>query len=226
MEGHPEQSVADMESLARRIRAEALVMRRQTQRQARAYVAVGLLLAAYLSWAFVRIAQYIDVDRLASNAGVLTTGKVLDLLNRANMDARKELPEAIHKTEVGLVASVPETAHELMTLLRDKPETGIQAALAPYDQAFLVEADKLPGAAKRISEAATSQGSAERLTAQLLPHIAAQAAVLKESKQAPADLLLLLDRVSVLERSRRLKLNERVERRLIQDAMAPPDAKE
>lgn len=217
----PEHSIEDMASLARRIRAEAVVMRRQTQRQARAYVAVAILLAAYLSWAFLHIARFIDVDRLASNAGVLTTGKVLDLLNKAQDEARRSLPDTVRKTELHLVASVPETASDLTVLLRDKPGAALQVAFAPYDQAFLEEAGKLPNAGRRLAEAAASPAAADRLTAQLLPRIAARGEVVSSGAQAPADLLLVLHHVRALETNRHLMLGERVERQLLQDALAP-----
>jgi hypothetical protein len=217
------EALAEMTSLATRVRAEAELMRVATRRQAIVYIVLGIVIAGYLSWAYRRAAQYIDADAQAQNTGELALKRSMELVYQAAGEARASAPKVVRGVETTFLAGIPDLGKQLTGSLRDKPQAAIKASLAAYDAAFLDELTRLPDGKKRVAALAANPSGAAKLVADLHPKIQGRADVVA-SRVVPPSLVEVRDQVRHLSDRNGLNAPEQAERRLLQVVLSKATA--
>jgi len=212
-------SLAEMTSLAERVRAEAMVMRARTRRQGRVYIVAGICVAGYLSWSFDRVARFLETERLAAISGDIAIGRGVDLVDDASGEARASAPQIVRAAEATLLAAIPDLGRQLDDSLRVKVRAAVSSTVAPYDHAFIEELSKLPDGRKRIAAAAADPGEAQKLFAEIHARVREHSEVRAAAETTAPELVALRDHFRHLQADSGLSPSDRAERRFLQVAL-------
>lgn len=215
------EAIAEMQALAGRMRAEAEVMRRATRRQSRVLVLVGLFFVGYISWAFLRVAKFVDAEALAGTTSENAMSRASTFVDESTFQARMRAPDIVRGAEALFVAEVPSIRKSVDLSYSEKLGGALQAALTPFDRALIEEIAQLPDGPKRAAAAAGNPAEVAALYAAVQEKARARPEVLTAASTIPPGLEDLRDHVRQLRASLGLTTTERAERELLQMTISP-----
>lgn len=210
------ETLAEMSSLATRVRAEAAVMRVATRRQGIAYLIAGIVIAGYLSWAYSRVARFIDADSLALQTGDIAVSRSIELVFQATGEARASAPYVVRGAETAFLAAIPELSRLLDVALRDNVKDAVRETLVPSDKALVEEIAKLPDGRHRIAALAANPGEAARLFGEVRAKVLGNPGVVAAKQESPPQFTSLRDHMRRLADNTGLTASEQAQRRFLQ----------